>query len=95
MITHFHVENFKALKDVTIDLTPIHVLIGPNDSGKTSILQAMAAMSLSCEKNVNECFVGRHAKSPILWNSSPERSVAFSVKLHDEIEHTSASPFLD
>ena len=37
MIKQIRIQNYKALRDVTLDLTPIHVLIGPNDSGKTSI----------------------------------------------------------
>ena len=41
MITRFSIKNFKALRDITLDLTPRHVLIGPNDTGKTSILQAL------------------------------------------------------
>ncbi|MHB1767925.1 MAG: AAA family ATPase [Phycisphaerae bacterium] len=41
MIMQFHVKNYKALRDVTLPLTQIHVLIGPNDSGKTSILEAL------------------------------------------------------
>ena len=44
MITRFQVQNYKALRDVTLDLTPMHVLIGPNDTGKTSILEAMTAL---------------------------------------------------
>jgi len=45
MITRFEIQNYKALRDVAIDLTPIHVLIGPNDSGKTSILEALQILS--------------------------------------------------
>ena len=44
MITRFQVQNYKALRDVTLDLTPMHVLIGPNDAGKTSILEAITAL---------------------------------------------------
>jgi AAA15 family ATPase/GTPase len=49
MITRFHVESYKALRDVTLELTPIHVLIGPNDSGKTSIFEALTALSRTTE----------------------------------------------
>jgi AAA15 family ATPase/GTPase len=48
MITRFRVRNYKALRDVTLDLTPIHVLIGPNDSGKTSILEARRRAMSKC-----------------------------------------------
>ncbi len=41
MITHLHIESFKCLRDVTIELSPLTVLVGANDSGKTSILDAV------------------------------------------------------
>jgi AAA15 family ATPase/GTPase len=47
MIRTFRVQNYKALRDVTLELTPMHLLIGPNDSGKTSILEALAALRFS------------------------------------------------
>ena len=37
MLRNFHVENFKCLRDVAVELEPFTVLIGPNDSGKTSL----------------------------------------------------------
>ena len=58
MITRFHVQNYKALRDVTLDLTPVHVLIGPNDSGKTSLLQALAALCRSVEHPIASAFLG-------------------------------------
>lgn len=42
MITHFRIENFKRLGVVDLELGNAVVLIGPNNSGKTSALQAMA-----------------------------------------------------
>jgi energy-coupling factor transporter ATP-binding protein EcfA2 len=41
MLRYFRVENYKCLERVEFPLTPIHVLIGRNDSGKTSVLEAM------------------------------------------------------
>lgn len=43
-LARFGVKNYKCLKDVEIPLTPLHVVIGPNDAGKTSLLEAMAAL---------------------------------------------------
>jgi AAA15 family ATPase/GTPase len=43
MLSYFRVENYKCLERVELPLTPMHVLIGPNDSGKTSVLEAMLA----------------------------------------------------
>jgi len=44
MITSMHIENFKCFKDFNIDLGPFNVLIGPNDSGKTALLQAVGGV---------------------------------------------------
>ncbi len=46
MITSMHIENFKCFKDFDIDLGPFNVLVGPNDSGKTSLLQAIRVASV-------------------------------------------------
>ncbi len=53
MIKHVHIENFKCFKEFDIDLDPLTVLIGPNDSGKTAFLQAIRLAS-GLEGNVNE-----------------------------------------
>jgi len=45
MITSMHIKNFKCFKDFDIELGPFNVLIGPNDSGKTSLLQAIELLS--------------------------------------------------
>jgi hypothetical protein len=42
-LSRFGVKNYKCLADIDFPLTPIHVLIGQNDCGKTSLLEAMAA----------------------------------------------------
>lgn len=44
MISKLRIQNFKCLKDVQLDLAPLTVLIGPNDSGKTSVLEALLAL---------------------------------------------------
>lgn len=46
-VTYISIENFKIFgKNIKIDLTNPTVLIGPNNAGKTSVLQAFALWSL-------------------------------------------------
>ena len=42
MLTNIRIRNFKRLRDVEIELGKSVVLIGPNNSGKTAALQALA-----------------------------------------------------
>lgn len=68
MITRFRVQNYKALRDVTLHLTPMHVLIGPNDTGKTSILEAIAALCRSVDMPIAEAFIGPWDGECLVWN---------------------------
>jgi predicted ATPase len=45
MIESLSIRNFKVLRDVDFALQPLTVIVGPNASGKSSILQAIAMIS--------------------------------------------------
>jgi len=44
-IRRIEIQNFGCLVDVDIPLTPLHCFIGPNDSGKSTILRAVETVS--------------------------------------------------
>lgn len=57
VITRFHIENFKAFRDSTpIDITPFTLIVGPNGSGKTSILEAIELSFLHDHQSEIEIF---------------------------------------
>jgi predicted ATPase len=81
MITRFRVQNYKALRDVTVELTPVHVLIGPNDSGKTSLLEALSAFSRSTtERGLTNAFVGNWQGRELVWRGE-ESAVVLTAEL--------------
>jgi predicted ATPase len=86
MITRFRVQNYKALRDVTLDLTPIHVLIGPNDSGKTSILEAIAALCRSVNHSLPESFTGSWEGQQLVWQGTREVQIGLSASVEHEHE---------
>jgi len=45
MIQKASFKNFKILRDVSIDLQPFTVIVGPNASGKTTVLQGLDCLS--------------------------------------------------
>ena len=80
MITRFGVQNFKALRDIALELTPIHALIGPNDSGKTSILNALAALSRSTDLPLQQAFAGSWEGRELVWHGNAEGTVRLSAE---------------
>lgn len=80
MITRFQVQNYKALRDVTLNLTPMHVLIGPNDSGKTSILEALASLCRSVDHQLSDAFVGSWKGADLVWKGDIDQIVTLEAE---------------
>src|SRR5688500_8584387 len=81
MITRFRVQNYKALRDVTVELTPVHVLIGPNDSGKTSVLEALAALSRSRDQSLANAFVGNWQGRQLVWRGEADLPIVLTARI--------------
>ena len=81
MITRVSIKNFKAIRDASVDLTPIHLLIGPNDSGKTSVLEAIAAICRSVDHDAPNSFLGRWQGRELVNSSAAEAQVEVGIDL--------------
>jgi AAA15 family ATPase/GTPase len=53
MIQSLSIRNFKVLRDVDVNLQPLTVIVGPNASGKTSVLQALEIISARLNETFN------------------------------------------
>ena len=90
MISQVHIRNFKAIRDAAVALTPIHLLIGPNDSGKTSVLEAIAAICRSVDHDATNSFLGRWQGMELVNSNSAQSNVDITLKLtveSDEIPY--------
>jgi len=93
MIKKLKVKNFKALRNVAIDLTPIHVLIGPNDTGKTTILEVLTALCQSVELPLNQAFPGAWKGTELVWAGSTESLIEMEVEFDGDSENDAISGF--
>ncbi|QDS90064.1 recombination protein F [Rosistilla ulvae] len=88
MLTRIRVQNFKAIADAELSLSPLHLLIGPNDSGKTSFLEAIAAISRSLDHTLATTFLGRWTSRQLVHSDSAERKVAFEADVDGSVDGT-------
>jgi len=54
MLTHIAIRNFKGFEEVSFELGDRVVFIGPNNSGKTSALQALALWDIGLKRRIEK-----------------------------------------
>ena len=86
MIERLKVQNYKSLRNVDVRLTQMHLLIGPNDSGKTSLLEALAALSRSVDNPLPNSFEGSWTGRELVWQSQ-DLPVIFEVKFQGSLTY--------
>lgn len=79
MLERIHVENYKCLRDVTVDLGDFTVLIGPNDSGKSSFLDVLQTFGNLVEKDQSGTFVGDHSLPNLVWHKDAAKQIVLGV----------------
>lgn len=84
-IKKFTIKNFKGIEEVELDLDgrikcPVMTLIGLNESGKTTILEALSHF-VSGDRSVSELFEGPHAKASGVRLIPINKKAAFSSKV--------------
>lgn len=71
MLKRVSIQNFKSLKDVTLDLQKVNLLIGPNNSGKTNFLKALEFIGperKSKKYDINEIVFAKNIYNKIVIN---------------------------
>jgi hypothetical protein len=74
-LSRFGVKNYKCLGEIDIPLTPIHVLIGQNDCGKTSLLEAMAAYCSAKSDSEGMAFPEPWIGRDLVWHGSDRSQI--------------------
>src|SRR3954466_11125317 len=84
MIEAIEFTNFKALRKTTLPLAPFTLLLGPNGSGKTSVLQALQAIAgvAATSTDINGRVPGSpDMRSSLLSVTAENRDATIELKL--------------
>ncbi len=78
MLASLHVQNFKCLRDVEVAFGPFTVLIGPNDSGKSSILDALRLLGRTVVEPFPAIFKADDDLRLLAWRGGHRSGGAFT-----------------
>lgn len=87
MIHAMHIENFKCFKDFDIELGPFNVLIGPNDTGKTALLESLRILAALYQLGDEASWdaIGKKARIALgqhcHWQNSVNKTVVFRIPI--------------
>jgi predicted ATPase len=80
MISRLHVENFKCLANVDVEFAPLTILIGPNDSGKTSLLEAIELLGQTTKMPWTAAANEKGGLETLVWMKDSARDVTWQVE---------------
>ncbi|MHC1610578.1 MAG: AAA family ATPase [Candidatus Methanospirareceae archaeon] len=85
MIKKLKIKNYKSLKDVELELEKFNVLIGPNASGKSNLLDCLAFVSEIAQRTVDGSLAGRGGYERVVFGGKKENiELAIDFMLDNE-----------
>ncbi len=81
MLVELTIRNFTSLKDVTVKLGKLNVLIGPNASGKSNLIRALNFLKLLFVSDVPNAIRGLGYQNivDLIYGQDPELNIQFIV----------------
>jgi predicted ATPase len=86
MIKELKVQNFLSLKNVDLGLRPLNVLVGPNMSGKSNLIESLKFLQDALSRQMgdgspfNQAFSTRGGFHEVVWKGQPEGPIAFELE---------------
>jgi predicted ATPase len=93
MITRLQVRNFKSLRDVDISLGSLNVLVGPNMSGKSNILDVLLFLNQvffpqAGTQGVSYALAQRGGVNEVLWKGGDDKLITIVLECAEDADLT-------
>ncbi|MBN2378249.1 AAA family ATPase [candidate division WOR-3 bacterium] len=100
MLKSISVKNFKSLKDVTVNIKPLTILLGPNCSGKSSLTQSLLLMQQTIEDRDEQApliFRGQYKdlgsyKDLLYFHDTDKNDLTLRITLSQSIDFLDLAP---
>ena len=97
LVDKVRVKNFRALKDVEINLKPITILVGANNSGKTTLLRALNSVLGITRNQINkdDLFIDKNGNYLLDENGNPSKKIIIDIRIISVDEKGNRIQFFD
>lgn len=86
-LTQLHIEGYRSLVSVILPLRPLTVIIGPNGSGKTSLLEVFELLREAAQANLAEAIERLGGVNAILSRLKADQPDRLKLGLEVDLEH--------
>jgi len=86
MITRLHIKNFLSLRDVDLPLGQRNILVGPNMSGKSNLIESLRFLTSVALSGAHQAFLDRGGFHEVLWKGGTENRIALALKAEIPVE---------
>jgi predicted ATPase len=95
LITHVVVCGFRSLENVSVDLESVTVLVGPNSSGKSSFLEALAFLSDVLRSSPEEAFSRRGGIGQVITRTGKQPdTISLQIRIASRVEGAFSGTYL-
>jgi len=88
MIKKLRVRNFLSLKDVTLELGTNNILVGPNMSGKSNLIDCFRFLTTMVTQGLNKAFLDRGGFHEVAWKGADESRIYFALTVESPFENS-------
>jgi predicted ATPase len=86
MIKRLRVRNFLSLKEVDLELGVNNVVVGPNMSGKSNLIECIRFLTMMVTQGVTKAFLDRGGFQEVVWKGSDESRISIGLQAETPAE---------
>src|SRR6266478_5040659 len=83
MIKRVRVRNFLSLRNVDLQLGINNVIVGPNMSGKSNLIDCFRFLTTMVTQGLNKAFLDRGGFQEVVWKGDDEHRISIGLTAED------------
>jgi len=86
MIKKISVKNYKSLEDLDLELNRTNILVGPNMSGKSNIIDCFKFLTQMCVSGLSKAFLDRGGFAEVFWKGEDSGPISLCLVIEQEAD---------